>query len=289
LNYFKELFRFDLDRIGIASIFLLIIMIFFIAFYTVGFTEKEKFVTATKMGLSYWFSEHKKSNELNLSYYPNLLFKYEFFPLILSTISFPIFLKRLVNGKALKTEILIAYWLFTSIILYQVLGHKMPWLILHIVTPLVFFGSMYTCELWQNKVYKIAILLLAAVTLLASVNISYIDYNNAERELTSEQISPSAIVLYKDLTNKIESGDQIAICVLNKDYHPIPWYLRKYMPNIYLVPELALEKIPRYIDWVVVSEEIFERKKFILEEQAFKPFGKYKRKKNSFLILAGRT
>jgi len=230
LDYISKTFIPSAKKIRMIFIFSLIFGIIFVALYSSGFSDQEGIERATVGAFSHWFTMHaEKDHYKPIYYYASLLLKYEFLPLGLSIAGIPYFTKRFKKGKASSIELFAAYWAGTSLIAYHILAHKVPWLLVHLVTPLAFFGAIYSGPVfsWENRAYRLAFVIIASVTIVMASYVTYIDYNNADEELIYIQIQPSAIELSNLITEKLNSGEKIAIYEPSNDYWPLPWYLRE--------------------------------------------------------------
>lgn len=223
-------------KIRVILIFAIIFGAIFVSLYSSGFSDQDGLERATVGAFSHWFTMHaEKDHYKPIYYYTSLLLKYEFLPLGLALAGVPYFTKRVKKGNASTIELFAAYWMVTSLIAYHILAHKVPWLLVHLITPLAFFGSIYSGPVfsWENRAYRLAFVIIASVTLVMACYVTYVDYNNADEDLIYIQIQPSAIELSNIIIEKINSGEKIAIYEPNNDYWPLPWYLRDQSISYY--------------------------------------------------------
>jgi uncharacterized protein (TIGR03663 family) len=275
----------DFKKVRMLVVFSLILLLIFVPLYTAGFSDEEGLERATVGAFSHWVTMHEKKDHWKpIYYYANILFQYEFLPLALAITSIPVFLRRLKSREATKIELFAAYWLFSSFLVYHVLSHKVPWLVVHLVAPLAFFGAMYSSSIfaWNNRAYRFAFLLISIATLMISLHVTYVDYDNAEEDLIYIQIQPSAVELSKIIASKLDSGEKITIYEPKNDYWPLPWYLRNYTLS-YRTKWVSADPIKA--DYIVTSE----REKTFVEEQGYKLIGRYEIRPHYFMVLMVRS
>lgn len=277
LNYLSILTGWDWKKIRMVVISALIIISIFVPLYTAGFTDYGGLEKATVGAFSHWFTMHaEKDHAKGLHYYANILLQYEFLPLALSIISAPIFYRRLRRGEATKIEFFAAYWLLMSLLGYHLLSHKVPWLLVHLVAPLGFFGAMYSGSIfsWDKRVYRLAFVVVAATTLVIALNITYVEHNNAEKELVYIQAQPSTVDLANVIEKKYTSGEEIAVYEPTNDYWPLPWYFREVDIGFYT-------EWTQGIDYIVTSQE----QKTFVEDKGYETVNEYELRPNFYMYL----
>ena len=242
-----------LNKVAISAI---IFCSLFIPLYTAGFSDWSGIKKATIGAVEHWLEMHEiKDHWKPIHYYAKLIITYEFMPLILTIFAIPYFIKQ-----RNKLAIFAFYWLIMSLIIYHILSHKVPWLLLHIVTPMALFGSIYV-----DKLSKPILAILAISTIAVSFYVTYIDYNDAvNQDLIYIQVQPSAVELAKKIIEISNSNYSIVIYEPNNDYWPLPWYLRHY-------------QIPftnKYIeaDYIVTSERVSIKEGEIIGRYEIRPF-----------------
>ncbi|HID42258.1 MAG TPA: TIGR03663 family protein [Archaeoglobaceae archaeon] len=280
LGYLSVITKWDFKKLRMVIIFSIIFSLIFVSLYSAGFSDYDGVERATIGAFSHWFTMHEKKDHWKpVYYYTNILLQYEFLPVALSAISMTIFYRRYQKKETTKIELFAVYWLITSFAFYHILAHKVPWLVVHLVLPFAFFGSMYSGSIfdWERRAYRVAFVIIAAATLAVSLNVTYVDYNNADEDLIYIQVQPTAIELCNVIIEKLNSGEKIAVYEPGNDYWPIPWYLRNYT-------------LPFHRSWaegytyVVTSE----REKSFIEEKGYTVVGSYEVRPNYFMILAER-
>lgn len=278
LNYLSILTSWNWKKIRMVAIPSIIIGSIFVSLYTAGFEDYEGLEKATIGAFSHWFTMHAEEDHAKeLWYYGNILLQYEFLPVALSIVSAPIFYRRWRRGEATKIEFFAAYWLLMSLLGYHVLAHKVPWLAVHLVAPLAFFGAIYSGSIfsWDRRAYRLAFVFLAVTTLFIALNITYADYNNAEEPLIYIQAQPSTVELANIIEKKYNSGEEIAIYEPTNDYWPLPWYLREVSVGFYS------SNWVEGIDYIVTSQ----KQKSFVEDKGYEVVDEYELRPNFYMYL----
>ncbi len=278
LNYLSILTKWDWKKLRMVVISSIIIGSIFVSLYTAGFTDYDGLEEATVSAFSHWFTMHAEQDHAKeLWYYGNILLHYEFLPVALSIISAPVFYRRVRRCEATQIEFFAAYWLLLSLLGYHVLAHKVPWLVVHLVAPLAFFGTIYSGPIfsWNRRAYRLAFVVLAAVTLVIAMNVTYVDYNNAEEPLIYIQAQTSTVELANLIEKKYNSGEEIAIYEPTNDYWPLPWYLREVDIGFYS------SQWVEDIDYIVTSQE----QKSFVEDKGYEAIGEYELRPNFYMYL----
>jgi len=231
LKYLKtKLLKWDAQKVRMVLISSLIFFSIFSTLYTAGFSDIDGFRRATFGAVEHWFTMHaSKDHAKPALYYAGLLLRYEFLPVALSITSIPVFYRKLREKEATKIEFFSAYWLLTTLVAYQVLSHKVPWLLVHLVAPMALFSSLMLKDVitsWRNRGFRAALVFLAVIYLASSLHITYINYNDASEGLIYIQVQPSAVVLANKILEREESGVHGLVFETHNDYWPLPWYLR---------------------------------------------------------------
>ncbi|RLI80635.1 TIGR03663 family protein [Archaeoglobales archaeon] len=253
----KEGFRYMISKVTNwnakkVRILLTSVIIFatiFITLYSAFFADIDGVERAIVGSISHWVKMHEINDHAKpWYYYPKLLIEYEFLPLGLSLASIPFFYQRLKSKNVSKLEIFAAYWVTTTLIIYQVLSHKVPWLLVHIATPLAFFGSIYIGGKLHKNHFKLAFGVVTIATLITSCYITYFNYNDAREDLIYIQIQPPTVELAEVIKERLKTQRGV-IFEPNNDYWPLPWYLRHVQIGYLTKGDLS------HYDFVVTSEK----------------------------------
>ncbi len=258
-EYLKaKILKWDKRKIRIVLISSAIFLTMFTSLYSAGFSDWAGLERATVGALKHWFMMHASRDHWKpIYYYSLLLLWYEFMPLTLAIISIPEFIDRLEVKKLTKFELFTLYWLLMTLIAYHVLSHKVPWLLVHIATPMALFGCLYMDDLdrkiiFRNiRVFRILLAGLMVATLHTSFYVTYVDYNDAVNQmLIYIQVQPSTIELAERIIYLHEHDHLIVVYEPMNDYWPLPWYLRHYP-----IPFMSHGNF-RAFEYVVTSERM---------------------------------
>lgn len=136
------------------------------------------------------------------------------------------------------------YWTITSFLIYSSLGEKVPWLLLHILLPLILLAGYFLGELWKIKsALKKPILgiliLLSLITVYLNANLNF--YNDAPRNKNPHRellVYVQTTYDIKELVNEIQQiarnmgGEKnLSITIQGEATWPLAWYLREYPVN----------------------------------------------------------
>ncbi len=271
----RKLLEWNLKKVRMVLISTLIFTSIFVFLYTAGFSDWSGLERATVGAVEYWIKMHELRDHWEPIYYYSLMFlSYSFMPLFLSIVSVPEFFGRLREGRITRFEAFAFYWFVMSIIAYHVLSHKVPWLLVHMVTPMALFGSTYVEELdkkivFRNlKVFRVMLVILAISTVYTSFYVTYVDYNDAVNQmLIYIQVQPSAVELAHRIVELYEHHQSVVVYEPTNDYWPLPWYLRHYP-----IPFMSHGNF-RGFEYVVTSErEVGVVKGKILGRYEIRPF-----------------
>jgi uncharacterized protein (TIGR03663 family) len=275
-DYLLEKIRPDVKKLRMIAISAIIFSSIFVFLYTAGFTDWNGLEKATIGAFSHWFTMHEKKDHWKpIYYYSKILLQYEFLPIALAISSIPHFYRRLKAREVSKLELFSAYWLITSFAVYHILAHKVPWLTVHLVAPLALFGSLYAEKILKQRVFRVALIIVAVATLFVSLYITYVNYNDASEDLIYIQAQPSTVELSKEIIHRLENGEKGAIYEPTNDYWPLPWYLRHYEIPYYSKSFYASA------DFIVTSERTMD----LVKEKGYKLVGKYEIRPGYFMVL----
>jgi uncharacterized protein (TIGR03663 family) len=185
------------------------------------------------VSLSYWLSNSlpfggEKAHFHPIWYYLSILLKYEFLALGMAFASLP-YLRR--RAKSLSfIEALSVFWLITAVLFYHAMAYKTPWLVVHLVAPIAFFGSVFAGrELFdeEKEAFRLAFVFLSFITVLLSIHLSFVDYNDAAGEdIIYVQTQPEGVELAKRIEELVHDGKRVLVYVPENYYWPLPWMLR---------------------------------------------------------------
>lgn len=210
----------------VILISILIFTLIYSLFFSVFFSDLDGIKRGVVDSISHWIAMHEiRDHWKPIYYYAKIFLKYEFFVVGMTLFAVQEFIMRLKNKRMTKIEVFAFYWMFTSLIAYHVLNHKVPWLTVHMIAPMAFFSSIYASKIVfsEVKIRKIIFILIFLVNTIIAIHITYIDYNNTDHDLIYIQVQPSAVELAKKISNY---NGTVLIYEPKNDYWPLPWYLR---------------------------------------------------------------
>ncbi|WP_456368713.1 flippase activity-associated protein Agl23 [Geoglobus sp.] len=193
--------------------------------YTSAFSDPDGLKRATIDSFAHWFKMHEKNDHWKpIYYYSKMILEYEFLALGMVLAGLPEFIKRVRSKKLTEIELFAFYWLATAFAIYHVLNHKVPWLLVHLVAPMAFFGSLYAGYI-NRKVGLAAFAVLLAATAGVAGYLTYVDSTNTEHDLIYIQAQRDVEVLAEKI---IQYNGSVLVFVPGNDYWPLPWYLRHH-------------------------------------------------------------
>ncbi|AIY89955.1 flippase activity-associated protein Agl23 [Geoglobus acetivorans] len=197
----------------------------FSALYSAGFSDPEGLKRATIDSFAHWFKMHKTNDHWKpIWYYSKLIFEYEFLPLGMALAGIPVFVRRFRERQTTEIELFAFYWLVTAFVIYHVLSHKVPWLLVHLTAPMAFFGAIYAHYL-NRKAGRAVFVAALIATVAVSGYLTYVDNVNTKHDLIYIQAQPDVEKLAERI---VSEGKKTLIFVPGNDYWPLPWYLRHY-------------------------------------------------------------
>lgn len=132
----------------------------------------------------------------------------------------------------------LAYWGMTSVLLYSYAGEKVPWLLMHILMPLVLWGSLFLSEFVESERFRRhmnAYLILLGVGLLlslqASLRLCFINEANPVERMVYTQTSVDIVECLREIeayAAQTGKGLNFPIGVQGESSWPFTWYLRDY-------------------------------------------------------------
>jgi uncharacterized protein (TIGR03663 family) len=129
-----------------------IFYVIFVPLFTTFFTNGQGFATGMVGSLGYWLSQQGvKRGSQPAHYYLMLMLIYEFLPVLVGVGGTAYYLARgepkekpVTNEAEGATSAFVPfliYWSWMALVIYTVAGEKMPWLAMHLATPLYLLGG----------------------------------------------------------------------------------------------------------------------------------------------------
>jgi predicted membrane-bound mannosyltransferase/DNA-binding beta-propeller fold protein YncE len=195
--------------------------------------------------IQYWLEQHgvQRGNQ-PWFYYLLLLGAYETLPLVFGLVAAVFYLRR----PTWFTTFLIWWWVVAWVI-YSWAGEKMPWLVIHIATPMVLLAARYLGELavtatrgvWEKRLAFGGFAVLAAWTIHTGWPVNFERPDTPRDLLVYTQTAPDVKKVMADIEriSLEQTGDArgIGITVQSGTWWPFSWYLRDfknadYPPNL---------------------------------------------------------
>ncbi len=212
-----------------------LIIIIYTSFYSFFF-RKPQDSFALFRAISYWAS-YRAGPTGPFFFYAALSLLYELPILIFGIVGIFYF--------ARKKEILMifmSYWAISSFFIYSYVHEKAPWILLHLLLPLVFISGKFIAEnlslklIEEEKVYKplftVFTLIVLSFCIYTSVNLNYYHFDDPAEPMIHAAQPPSS---FNDLLTKIkevasehegyQTGIQVVDGIAITQYL---WYLRHY-------------------------------------------------------------
>ncbi|MBI4330051.1 MAG: TIGR03663 family protein [Chloroflexi bacterium] len=209
----------------------------FIVLFTTFFTNPVGFASGMWQSLGYWMAQQPKHRLTQpWFYYPVELSLYEFLPALLAVAALVYYFFR----KRTPFTNFLVYWLLFSLVMYLYAGEKAPWLIVHLVLPMVLLGGMFGADLLSGAVSKArwlrwgsaaVLAVLFALTLWVGIRLNYTHDDSLTELIVYAQGSADLPTLINDidaLAQKTGEGKALRITVDSALTWPMAWYLRDY-------------------------------------------------------------
>jgi predicted membrane-bound mannosyltransferase/sugar lactone lactonase YvrE len=158
----------------------------FIFLFTTMFTNGTGVATGVVGSLGYWLAQQEVRRGGHPWYH--FIFVtiplYEFLPLFLSLVAGSLGIARFFRKQQLPTPdenqpnhfpvvLFIGFWAVATLITYSLIGERMPWLTVHITTPMILLGGWVVGQLWERVIWQswrtwalMAMLPIAVLTLV---------------------------------------------------------------------------------------------------------------------------
>ncbi len=155
-----------------AILSLVIAVIIFVLLFTTFFTNLAGLFTGTVYTISYWLAQHgvQRGGQPWYYYIFLLLPLYEFLPFLLSLMGTAYCLikgpKSNVQGQPRTSSFqpptsnpqlfdsFLIYWLTGTILLYSWAGEKMPWLVVHLVLPMILLSGRFVGDVLEKADWR---------------------------------------------------------------------------------------------------------------------------------------
>lgn len=132
----------------------------------------------------------------------------------------------------------LAYWSMMSVLLYSYAGEKVPWLLMHVLMPVVLWASLMLGEFLGSKRFRHRVNLYSALLgiglllfIQASLRLCFVNEANPVERMVSQQTSTDIKDCLKEITTLAErtgKGLNFPIGIQGNSVWPFAWYLRDY-------------------------------------------------------------
>jgi DNA-binding beta-propeller fold protein YncE len=132
----------------------------------------------------------------------------------------------------------LAYWSWFSILVYSYAGEKVPWLLMHVLMPMILLSSVFMNEFLQSErfrrrrgVYVALITIGLLLFLQASIRLCFFNEANPNERMVYTQTSMDIKKCVDDITywaGKTGKGYNFPLGVQGESTWPFSWYLRDY-------------------------------------------------------------
>jgi len=132
--------------------------------------------------------------------------------------------------------VFVSLWTVMIIVVYSLIPYKTPWLVLNLILPLSLLAGKFIESLrntlastLSRTAVALIILLIMAQFAWASVNLSFVNYDNDDHKLVYVQSVRDTRNLVRRIMQLTAhySGRKTQLLVTSPDHWPLPWYLRK--------------------------------------------------------------
>lgn len=206
-------------------------------FYTDFFSNPAGFTSSFSSAFSHWYRMHSVERVGGPPYfYIPLLLLYELPVVLFAALGGVYYLRR---GDEFKVFLL--YWCLMSLAAYSYLGEKVPWLILHILLPMVLLASAFLGEAWDllqkrsrwcRGVFIAVLVFSLMLSVFSSIQLNYYNYTNASEPLIQAAQPPQRFQVLLDRIEEVASqydGFDTDIQVTDVGVETqFLWYLRHY-------------------------------------------------------------
>ena len=132
----------------------------------------------------------------------------------------------------------LSYWSWTSLLLYSYAGEKVPWLLMHVLMPMVLWGGMLLGEflaserfLRRTGAYTALLGVGLLLFLQASLRLCFVNEANPVECMVYTQTSTDiqkTLRIIRALAEETGKGVQLPIGIQGESTWPYTWYLRDY-------------------------------------------------------------
>ncbi len=288
---------------------LTIFVFIYILLYSSFFTNLGGVWDSIFRSFSYWYGQHRIARIPGpFTYYIPKLLLYE-----IPTIIFSIWATThfIINRKRENLfYYFLIYWAFSNFVIYSYLQEKVPWLMVHIMLPMVilaggFLGKLID-EMDKRKFGKISLItfmsLLGVYSLSTNIRLNFHNASNPSEPMIFVQTTRDIKSIAKEieeLSFKFGKDRKFNIIIEDEAAWPLSWYLRGYPVSypaeidmvdapVVITPSENYDRFYPFLNrdyiarkyslrawWLVELKEFTWKKfwKFLIYREAFSPIG----------------
>lgn len=195
-------------------------------------------------GFEYWLGEQATvRGDSRWQYYLVLLLAYEWIALGLAFAG----LISVLRKPTLFGQI-IAWWACASLIVYSWAGERMPWLLVHILLPIVILGGIGAQSIWDGiksrgatACFSLLLILGFGYATITSIYSSYLRGGEPQElfvqagQATPEVVEWAQQLETLDRISLAHFGEHLEVKIDSDVYWPYGWYLRDFHSSSYAV------------------------------------------------------
>ena len=210
-------------------------------------------------GFEYWLGEQATvRGDSRWQYYLVLLLAYEWIALGLAFAG----LISVLRKPNLFGQI-IAWWACASLIVYSWAGERMPWLLVHILLPIMILAGIGAQSIWNgiksrgaSVCFGVLLVLGFGYAILTSVYSSYLRGGEPQELFVQAGQATPEVVEWADQLETLDRislahfGEHLEVKIDSDVYWPYGWYLRDFHSSSYAV--IRKENFPSGADIIFV-------------------------------------
>ena len=222
--------------LGTFSGGIVIFFLIFIVLFTSLFTNFGGIREGLIGGIRYWLEQHgvQRGNQ-PWYYYILILSAYETLPFVFFIAGTVEYLRR----PTWVTSFLL-WWGWGALTIYSWAGEKMPWLVIHIATPMVFVAARFIGDVWRDPAsdpWKVRIttgvgVLLSFWCIHTGWPVNFDRPDTPRDLLVYTQTAPDVKKVMADIERisleQTANSRDIGVTVQSGTWWPFSWYLRDY-------------------------------------------------------------
>ena len=210
-------------------------------------------------GFEYWLGEQATvRGDSRWQYYLVLLLAYEWIALGLAFVG----LISVLRKPNLFGQI-IAWWACASLIVYSWAGERMPWLLVHLLLPIVILAGIGAQSIWDgiksrraSVCFGVLLVLGFGYAIVTSVYSSYLRGGEPQELFVQAGQATPEVVEWADQLETLDRislahfGEHLEVKIDSDVYWPYGWYLRDFHSSSYAV--IRKENFPSGTDIIFV-------------------------------------